>query len=222
MNFSGNFPRYRWGLHIPPGLASRCEMTVIRLKIEAMPNPGTRSPRKVLVIATGGTFEKVYDEAQGKIENRESILEGGIVRKLRLPHSAVEVMTIMNKDSLDMDDADRARVVAEILKREAEDAPIIVVHGTDTVDRTARRCCEEIRAPRVAVVFTGAMKPVGFEDSDARQNFTEALMAARLLPPGFYLSFHGEVYRAPHFTKNRELGTFEALPGGELPSPRAR
>ena len=49
---------------------------------------------KIIVLATGGTFEKVYDEAQGKVENRESILEAAIVRKLRLPHASVEVVTI--------------------------------------------------------------------------------------------------------------------------------
>ena len=175
---------------------------------------------KIVVLATGGTFEKIYDEAHGTVENRQSLIEDQLVKRLRLPHTAVEVVTMMNKDSLDMTDADRARIVAEVRRREGEGAPIVIVHGTDTLDQTAKRCCAEIPSPRVAVVFTGAMKPLGFEDSDARQNFTEALVAARLLKPGFYLSFHGEVYRAPHFAKNREAGTFEALPGGELPPLR--
>ena len=55
------------------------------------------------------------------------------------------------------------------------------------------------------------MKPVGFEDSDAIQNFTEALYATQILQPGLYLSFHGNLFEGSAIRKNRELGTFEKV-----------
>ena len=55
------------------------------------------------------------------------------------------------------------------------------------------------------------MKPLGFEDSDALQNVTEALFAARLVKPGVYISFHNRLFTVPGVRKNKELGTFQII-----------
>jgi L-asparaginase len=52
------------------------------------------------------------------------------------------------------------------------------------------------------------MRPLGFEGSDGLQNLTESLLAARLLAPGVYIVFHGQVFPADRTTKDRDLGTF--------------
>ena len=67
---------------------------------------------------------------------------------------------------------------------------------------------KELCAP---IVFTGAMKPMGFEDSDSNQNVTEALLAAKILSPGVYISFHNQVFELPNVRKNKEKRTFEAF-----------
>jgi L-asparaginase len=55
------------------------------------------------------------------------------------------------------------------------------------------------------------MIPMGFEDTDATQNVTEALLAAKLLPAGLYIAFHNQIFKVPHVAKNKEKRTFEAV-----------
>lgn len=161
------------------------------------------------IITTGGTIEKIYDESEGTLQNRETIIKNKILQRLRLPYTDITVRSLMSKDSLYMDDADRELIGREIQKEVLAGHPIVVLHGTDTMDKTAAHCHQAHPNPSVPVVFTGAMKPMGFDDSDATQNVVEALLAARLMPPGYYLTFHGRLYRVPNLRKNREKGTFE-------------
>ena len=108
-----------------------------------------------------------------------------------------------------MDDSDRELICKTIEQELPKNDPIVVLHGTDTMSLTAEYCFLKILNLSVPVVFTGAMIPMGFEDSDAVQNVTEALLAAKLLPPGFYVSFHNQIFKVPHVTKNKLKGTFE-------------
>ena len=87
--------------------------------------------------------------------------------------------------------------------------PIVVLHGTDTMAKSAERIHNDIPNPSQPIVFTGAMVPMGFEDSDARQNVTEAMLASKLLAPGVYISFHNKVFKVPGVRKNPKLRTFE-------------
>ena len=58
------------------------------------------------------------------------------------------------------------------------------------------------------VVLTGAMTPLGFERSDGLQNLTEALFAARTLPPGVWIVIHGQNFDVEHARKDRENARF--------------
>jgi len=166
------------------------------------------------IITTGGTIEKTYDEHDGRLENKLTELEKRILHRLRLPYMSYEVFAPLSKDSLHFTDEDRELVKNTAL--EAIDSSrfsgILIIHGTDTMDITA----EYLRlglSPKleIPVVFTGAMKPMGFEDSDATQNVTEAILATKFCRPGVYISFHGEVFDLPHVRKNREKLTFEKI-----------
>ncbi len=167
--------------------------------------------RPLTIITTGGTIEKIYDEDEGTLQNRETVLRSKILQKLRLPYTDIQVKFLMAKDSLFMDDADRDLIRDEIRAQAAKGWPIIVIHGTDTMDQTARHCFATYPNPPVAVVFTGAMRPLGFDDSDATQNVVEAIFATQLVAPGYYATFHGRLYEVPNFRKNKVKGTFEAL-----------
>ena len=58
------------------------------------------------------------------------------------------------------------------------------------------------------MILTGAMRPYEFRDSDAQQNVTEALLAARLLAPGVYVVIHNRVLSFPGVVKDRKAGEF--------------
>lgn len=165
--------------------------------------------RKIVVLSTGGTIEKSFDETDGSISNKQSQIQEWILPKLRLPFTQVEVIPILNKDSLDITPQERNLIVDRIDQIQKQKQPVVVIHGTDTMEQTSRLCYEKISHPSVPIIFTGAMKPMKFTDSDAIQNFTEALFASKVLKPGVYVVFHNEVYEAPTARKNKKLNTFE-------------
>jgi L-asparaginase len=167
--------------------------------------------KKIIILTTGGTIEKTYDEEEGMLYNRETVIRNKILQKLRTPYLLIEVKSIMSKDSLDMDDQDR-KIIKQAIERFSQSAQgIVVLHGTDTVDQTMRYCHEQLSTINIPVVFTGAMKPLGFDDSDALQNIIESICAVQLLPLGIYLSFHARIFSAPNLRKNRSKRTFEAI-----------
>ncbi|MCM2351527.1 MAG: asparaginase [Bacteriovoracaceae bacterium] len=163
------------------------------------------------ILATGGTIEKIYDEFEGSLQNRDTIVKNKILQKLRLPYTEITVKQIMSKDSLYMDNEDRNFILNSIKAHEKGKHPIVILHGTDTMDLTAKYCFENYPDITVPVVFTGAMKPLGFDDSDAAQNVIEAIFAARILSPGYYVTFHGKLFVVPKFRKNKLKGTFEEI-----------
>ena len=165
----------------------------------------------VVIITTGGTIEKTYNEFDGSLENRGTSIKNRILSKMRLPNTNIIVYPLLSKDSLYMTDADRALIAATIQDQMQRGCPIVVLHGTDTMHLSAEHCHKMLGTPKVPVVFTGAMIPMGFEDSDAAQNVTEALLAAKLKSPGFYISFHNQVFDVPHVRKNKDKGTFESF-----------
>ena len=166
------------------------------------------------IISTGGTIEKTYDEYDGLLENKTTQLEKRILTRLRLPNCSIEVTPIMSKDSLFFDDNDR-KLVAETIEKKLKTpdlGAILVIHGTDTMVKTADFVRLNVICAKVPIIFTGAMKPMGFDDSDAIQNVTESILAARVCSPGgIYIVFHGRIFTVPFVQKNREKGTFEVI-----------
>lgn len=165
----------------------------------------------LFILTTGGTIEKIYDEFEGSLQNKDTIVKNKILQKLRLPYTEIQVKQIMAKDSLYMDDKDRASILESIKTYARFGNPIVILHGTDTMDLTSKYCFEHFQNVTVPVVFTGAMKPLGFDDSDAAQNVVEAIFAARIMKPGYYVTFHGKLFTVPNFRKNKQRGTFEEI-----------
>lgn len=165
--------------------------------------------RQITIITTGGTLEKVYDETSGTLVNRHSNV-AHILQSLRLEETSIRIHELMNKDSLDMTEVDRALIIDTVrtqMKEPDVDA-ILLLHGTDTLDKTGERLTSEIKDPRVPVVLTGAMRPYELKQSDALQNLTESLFATGVLEPGVYAVFHGRALRFPGVVKDRARGTF--------------
>lgn len=168
-----------------------------------------KNTKKIILISTGGTIEKTYDELDGSLYNRGAFLKETLNSRIRLPHTEFEYLSLMSKDSTEMDDKDRKLICDEVRKFSSIGHPVIVIHGTDTMENSAKYCWENIHDEAMApVIFTGAMKPFGFIDSDAYQNLIESLLACRLLPVGFYIVFHNEIFEVPHVTKSRSMRTF--------------
>ncbi len=162
---------------------------------------------RIAIVTTGGTIAKTYDESDGSLKNRRPVIET-LVQALRLPDLDIDAHDLMQKDSLELTDADRKRILAAVRELAMQRDAILVIHGTDTLELTGELLCEALPEPAVPILLTGAMRPYEFRDSDAQQNVTEALLAARLVPPGVYAVMHGRVLRFPGVTKDREALTF--------------
>ena len=169
---------------------------------------------RIALLTTGGTIEKRYIEQDGSMENTEPQIRR-CLRLLRLPSTDIVVEELMNKDSLWMTEADRLAIAHRVLAHASLGLPVVVTHGTDTVVETGKVVAAMLAAEplrmQAPVVFTGAMTPFGIEGSDALQNLTEALLASRLLAPGVFLAFHGEVFPIAEVQKNRQTSRFVRL-----------
>jgi L-asparaginase len=163
--------------------------------------------QRIYLISTGGTIEKVYSEQSGVVENRAAKLER-YLRMLRLPDAEIHTDHLMNKDSLEMTDEDRAEVRDRVAGLLGDGAPIVISHGTDTMVETGRYLEKSFPDLKVPIILTGAMTPLGFEGSDGLQNLTESLLAARLVAPGVYIVMHGQVFPVGHVRKDRDKATF--------------
>jgi L-asparaginase len=161
----------------------------------------------IYVVTTGGTIEKAYSEHTGEVRNLDSKIDR-YLGVLRLPDTEVRVVPLMNIDSLNMTDSDRAAILRTVSGLLPEKSAILITHGTDTMVQTGLYLERALPNLAVPIVMTGAMAPLGFEGSDALQNLTESLLALRLLSPGIYIVSHNQVFPIANVRKDRTLGRF--------------
>lgn len=161
----------------------------------------------ISILTTGGTIEKTYNERDGSLKNYHTILPR-MLTGLRLPDLDISHEQVVFKDSLEMTEDDRQRVLAAARRALSVSDAIVILHGTDTMAETGELLSRELTDLRIPVILTGAMRPYEFRDSDALQNVTESLLAARVLSPGVYVVMHNRVLAFPGVIKDREKLTF--------------
>ena len=157
------------------------------------------------IIATGGTFDKHYNELNGVLGFAESHLPEVIKRSRMTVPVALDVLPLL--DSLEMGDADRERVLATC--RAASEKAIVIVHGTDTMRDTA--AVLGAAALGKTIILTGAMIPYAIADSDALFNLGFACGVAQTLPAGVYVAMNGQIFAWDNVQKNRAAGVFQPL-----------
>jgi L-asparaginase len=160
----------------------------------------------IRILVTGGTFDKEYNELNGTLFFRNTHVSEMLQRGRC--HVDVFVEKLMMLDSLEMTDAERARIVEEC--RRAEERQIVITHGTDTMVETAQALASAFSSGTKTIVLTGAMVPYAFGSSDGLFNLGSALSFAQVLAPGVYIAMNGRCFPANHVRKNRETGVFEA------------
>lgn len=161
----------------------------------------------IRILVTGGTFDKEYNELNGHLSFRETHLPE-MLRRGRCGLD-VTIETVMMVDSLELDDAGRAHIVARA--RASPEQNVVITHGTDTMVETARALAEAALTDRT-IVLTGAMVPYAFGSSDGLFNLGSALSFVQVLPPGVYVAMNGQQFRWDRVRKNRASGVFEAIP----------
>lgn len=158
---------------------------------------------EIKILVTGGTFDKEYNELAGKLYFKETHLpEMLTLGRNRIP---VRVQTLMLVDSLEMSEADRQSVVDHC--RDAREERIVITHGTDTMELTARALGSA--TTNKTIVLTGAMVPYKFGSSDGLFNLGSALAFVQTLPRGVYIAMNGRYFAWDNVRKNTAAGEFE-------------
>lgn len=157
---------------------------------------------KIKILATGGTFDKIYYDAKSDFHIGEpmagSVLEEGNVT------FDYEVESILKKDSLEITDEDRAMIRHKVTQESHN--KIIIIHGTDTMVATAMQLLD---IEKKTIVITGAMQPARMRESDSRYNMGVATTAVQILPPGVYVAMNGLILDPRTTVKNVALSRFE-------------
>ena len=153
-------------------------------------------------VTTGGTIDKIYFDELSQFEvgeyQMEHMLREGLVQ------FEYDIVPLMKKDSLEIQDVDRIALRDYIA---ADDAThYVVTHGTDTMPETA-----EVLAglEGKTIVLTGALSPARFRTTDAMFNVGMAVATAQVAQPGVYIAMSGQVFEAGAVRKNRAENRFE-------------
>ncbi len=156
-----------------------------------------------MILNTGGTFNKRYDPIRGELFVPSD--DAAVEAVLRTFAEAVEVRGLIYKDSLEMDEHDRAELCRTVAESVSE--WVVVVHGTDTMDLSAAAVAE-LGLPKT-VVFTGAMVPCSIDPVEATANLAMAIGYAQNAPHGVHIVMQGVCGEHERVKKNREAGKFE-------------
>lgn len=156
----------------------------------------------IKIFTTGGTIDKVYFDAKSEFEVGEpQIIE--ILKEANVG-ATCEVETLMRKDSLELDNNDRALIAKHV--EETESSHVLITHGTDTMVNTAQ-VLQDIKGK--TIVLVGSLTPARFKKSDAEFNIGFALAAVQAMPEGVYIAMNGRIFDPNHVRKNREANQFE-------------
>ena len=158
---------------------------------------------KILIISTGGTFNKVYDPIKGEfsIDEASHALEQIASKWL----CEFKIVNIIGKDSLDMTNHDRLELLATISQSEYHH--ILIVHGTDTMDVTAEYLADADLEKCIAL--TGAMVPFSIDPVEATANLSSAYGYINALgQEGIFIAMNGVMGPHEKVKKDRTKGRF--------------
>ncbi len=105
-------------------------------------------------------------------------------------NAAVNIENLMLIDSLQMTDAHRERIVTRVAV--APECHVVITHGTDTMDQTARALAKANLSK--TIVLTGAMIPIKFGSTDGLFNLGSAIAFAQSLAQGVYIAMNGRYF----------------------------
>lgn len=166
----------------------------------------------IRIVCVGGTIDKIYFDALSEYH----VGEPGVANVLKaLPIAfAYEVDSLMKKDSLELTDEDRLKIVDHVTK--SQERQILITHGTDTMVQTGLALQASFdHFSDKCIVLTGAMLPAGFRNSDAVFNVGVAVGALMSLPAGVYIAMNGNIFDPTTTRKNRDAQRFEQQPADQ-------
>ncbi|MDE7399958.1 MAG: asparaginase [Oscillospiraceae bacterium] len=164
---------------------------------------------KILVIGTGGTISCAKSE--NGLEPALSVSE--LLRGVEIPME-IHTEQPFNLDSTNMTSRHWETLARLVRVRYDEFDGFVILHGTDTMAYAAASLSCLIQNPRKPIVFTGSMKPMTVEYSDAPINLRDAVrFAADERAFGVRLVFDGAIIdgRCAHKYETENIDSFDSV-----------
>jgi len=160
----------------------------------------------MLILNSGGTFNKIYNKKNGTLEVPYN--NNAIEKILESYDDNYDLAGVVYKDSLEMDSDDR-KMIAKIIA-ESTDNTFIIVHGTDTMDKTAE-FLDTIFDDRV-IILVGSMQPFQIDNIEATLNLGMAIGFSKAdVKNGVYICMSGYIKPWDKIVKNHNMGKFEIV-----------
>lgn len=159
--------------------------------------------KNILIINTGGTFNKIYDPIKGdlRVDKGSHSLEQIASKWL----CDIKIINIIGKDSLDLSNHDRLELLATV--SHSEHHHIIIIHGTDTMDITAAYLDDADLEKKI--ILTGAMVPYSIDPVEATANLCSAYgYISAIKEEGIYIAMNGVIDAFEKVKKDRSKGKF--------------
>ena len=168
--------------------------------------PRLDSKLNVTFIQTGGTIDKDYPRSSGGFAFE--ITDPAVERILNNVEASFswEIETACKKDSTEINNEDRGKLIDMIEKSEC--MRFIITHGSDTLIETAKFLDRAGLSVGKVVVLCAAMRPEHFRNSDAHFNVGVAMGAINVLWSGVYVAMGGRVVEASRATRDSRTGLF--------------
>jgi L-asparaginase len=160
--------------------------------------------KKLQIFTTGGTVDKIYFDALSEFQIGDPVV-GPILESMNVGFEFC-VDELMRLDSLDMTDVHRQTIQQRVSDSDAE--YILIMHGTDGMVETAGWLGD---ITNKKIIFTGAMQPAAFAETDAVFNIGCAVGALQVVADGVYIVMSGQVFAADQVVKNRAEHRFETV-----------
>jgi len=158
---------------------------------------------KITFLTTGGTIDKDYAPSAGTYN---FTIAGPAVRKILKqvnPNFEFDIIPILKKDSLDMNNSDRQLIYDACTK--VKGSKIIITHGSDTMSQTAQKI-KDIK--NKTIILVGSSRPEKFINSDASFNVGAAVGAINCLNKGVHIAMNGRIYKWSECYKQKDTGRF--------------
>lgn len=161
--------------------------------------------KNILILNTGGTFSKVYNELSGELivpKNNTAI--NTIVKYSKLSNTTID--GLIYKDSLKINNNDRDKLVEYI--NDSDFTKIIIIHGTDTISITASYLNKKIKNKKI--ILTGSMVPFSINQIEATANLMSAYgFIKNCKKNNIFISMHGLIKKHNKIKKNKIIGVFQ-------------
>lgn len=160
------------------------------------------------IVRMGGTIEfkdPGYESMNQQMMKLDTSIENYLKNMVK-PHFTYSTETVCEKDSREITDDDREKLVKTIENSPHEN--ILVTHGTFTMKDTAQYIDKKVLNKKI--ILTGSMIPlVGFTVSDAAFNLGYSIASFKYLNDGVYICMNGGIFLSDEVEKNIELLRFE-------------